>query len=1177
MDYDDAADLLGNKRMPVRQQERSLITSLYYAFLCTAALLALSLAYYNGRRWIRNWKEHNHRKMVRRKYGIPDSSKEPFNVAYAKAMQRRKEEQRKDQERVAFRVPGRPATEERVAPEKQDHTGSLPHQRDSALLNSGSTLSEDRSDSLRYRAHAPLRSPGFRAIRGETAPQASSQFRTANKARPNTVISSMAGTPQRKRALDRDDVHESTKKSRNEPVVVIDVDAHDTSMDITDDVFSDGPPQGVKRGSKRQAGPVEDITNVGSIGKKAGKRARRHLKKTQEELLNGGEEEDELMDLDYISRGKKRDRAEAGSTFGGDDESPTGGRTRKNRRQKRGSAAHADVNVGVQARGTKRNFEIESTLGSDEEEGYILSRSKASRKRGKQMGTDPEDSTDASVSETAIGVDPACAGRKVGEEWQVNGQLYKLGRDGRRLRQVLVKKRRSRFSMPEDSQHPDTQAHLVVLVETWLNDDEFKEAEERGEVFSPNTETGDNGDVEDFSSPLKAGKQLLWSSPQKVATLPRKAFKNSIVTNVGLNVNPFERPPLSGYSKRVSIGGDSFRPSPPNSPALLHSKSYSKWEKQDLEAEAMAKLRKKLEEEKKAASPDLKVSFQTPSPGTNASEKTVSLNVTSSSAPSLPAFGKSDASSTANPAKNMFATPAPNVPAVDMTRPKPLIVSTTPSQPSPLGNPPLSAHSIPVAPPSTGDKASSTFGLKFDGHTTGSATTSSSTPNFFGSNDKPSGASNGFASAPPINTFVPKPATSSNSTTAGLAATGGAFGTSSSSAFPSSSPFAAPTGGVSVPRPAETSPFNGPSLAARTGGFATGSGAPTNAGPGSSVSSPFAFSVPQKVETSGKSTDQAAGSASQAPKFSFGFTGKPAAGPVPTSTSAPVATEQPKSTSVSSPFRFNQTSSAQTVQASTANSNPLVPSFSGAPVAQPSSSATLPQANGTAFGGATGTPAISSGTFQFGSPANANANPFGSNKPASAPSPFGGVSNTTSPFGTTTKAASPSPFGNASPFGATASSGSGAAAPVASPFGGAPKPAGEAPKPLFGFGTTGNAAPQNTTQSQAQLSSEKQDSKPSFSFKFGATSIPTPTPASPSTSMAPAFGQPSQNGTGSTSAFTFGNAGGSGTSAENVFGGGAKPATSAFGVSAGNGASSGNIFGSNTGTSAFGSQANGSK
>ena len=77
------------------------------------------------------------------------------------------------------------------------------------------------------------------------------------------------------------------------------------------------------------------------------------------------------------------------------------------------------------------------------------------------------------------------------------------------------------------------------------------------------------------------------------------AFKDSIVTNVGLNINPFERP-AETYTRRISTGHVALRQSTGiGSPGLRSSKSYSKWEKQDLEAEAMAKLRKKLEEEKK--------------------------------------------------------------------------------------------------------------------------------------------------------------------------------------------------------------------------------------------------------------------------------------------------------------------------------------------------------------------------------------------------------------------------------------------------------------------------------------------------------------------------------------------------------------------------------------------------
>lgn len=211
-------------------------------------------------------------------------------------------------------------------------------------------------------------------------------------------------------------------------------------MDVVGDEIIDLSSPKPARGAKRQAASDEDIANTGSTGKKAGKRARRQSRKLHE--TSNGDENDASMDVDSISRGKKRDRTEAESSFGGDDDLAASGRGTKNRRHKRKSNASTDMDAIMEARGTKRSYEVESTLGSDDEVGST-SRSTLSRKRGKLTGRD-------SISDVLMDgtvPDPACAGRKIGEEWHVNGETFKVGPGGRKQRQVLLRKRRSRFSM----------------------------------------------------------------------------------------------------------------------------------------------------------------------------------------------------------------------------------------------------------------------------------------------------------------------------------------------------------------------------------------------------------------------------------------------------------------------------------------------------------------------------------------------------------------------------------------------------------------------------------------------------------------------------------------------------------------------------------------------------------
>lgn len=268
----------------------------------------------------------------------------------------------------------------------------------------------------------------------------------SQQARPHGADFLKSAQPAvRKRALDDDDeLAESSKKSRGEDELEDGVeDVQMFSMETQED-YTPATSE-ANRGSKRQAGGDDEEAND-SVKKKAGsKRARRQSRKTGDSVKPMDEDEngDLLMDLDTVSRGKKRDRAEAGSVFAGDDDSPADNR-KKARRRKRKSSLHT-MEVDIESRGTKRSYDIESTVDSDDEE--LFHRAKPSRKRGKRLPDMDDDSTDMSIDGTTVAKDPACGGRKVGEEWQANGQNYKVGPDGRRLRQALVKKRRSRYSM----------------------------------------------------------------------------------------------------------------------------------------------------------------------------------------------------------------------------------------------------------------------------------------------------------------------------------------------------------------------------------------------------------------------------------------------------------------------------------------------------------------------------------------------------------------------------------------------------------------------------------------------------------------------------------------------------------------------------------------------------------
>ena len=225
--------------------------------------------------------------------------------------------------------------------------------------------------------------------------------------------------------------HESPRKSDKV------VDGYDGEADVSMDVSvgDSSVDRSFHRGSTRA--PSEDYR------KKLDYKRLRKLSEKRSFLGQENEEEedrDRLMDLDLLTRGKKRDRAEAGSTFGVDDDSPHA-QGRKVRRRKRKSGVE---DAELDSRGTKRSLDLESTLDSDGDDRHHST--KISRKRGKRHQYD-ESMTDESMEDLSIPVDPACGDRRVGEEWHANGQLWRVGPRGQRQRQVLVKKRRSRYSM----------------------------------------------------------------------------------------------------------------------------------------------------------------------------------------------------------------------------------------------------------------------------------------------------------------------------------------------------------------------------------------------------------------------------------------------------------------------------------------------------------------------------------------------------------------------------------------------------------------------------------------------------------------------------------------------------------------------------------------------------------
>lgn len=206
---------------------------------------------------------------------------------------------------------------------------------------------------------------------------------------------------------------------------------HDSGIDV------DSAP--APRRSKRMADSSEDSDLRYSQENRHDKRRRkgsgRHLKKRIQKgddvRMNG------ISEIRMSRGGKKRDRTEIDSSFGPDDDilynnQDTDFAIHRHRRRRQRKSTNL-------SRGQKRGRDVDS-LGVDTDSGDLRGR-KAFRHLSDTSDTDP------SVEDGQISRDPLCRGRRIGEEWEAHGVLFRVGLDGQRLRRVLVKEDRPKFNM----------------------------------------------------------------------------------------------------------------------------------------------------------------------------------------------------------------------------------------------------------------------------------------------------------------------------------------------------------------------------------------------------------------------------------------------------------------------------------------------------------------------------------------------------------------------------------------------------------------------------------------------------------------------------------------------------------------------------------------------------------
>ncbi|THG97616.1 hypothetical protein EW026_g4413 [Hermanssonia centrifuga] len=1013
--------------------------------------------------------------------------------------------------------------------------------------------------------------------------------------RPSAHLS--AQRPQRKHALDEDmesGDEKEAKKSRLEGELSDYEDQEEWHGSEDDIVVDEVSPVAPKRGSKRVASLEEDdIYELSQLD--ANDRRPRKLTRHGGHARLGRDAESEP-----IPRGKKRDRV---SSFGGDESflGEEGEKPRRHRRRRVLSHKKSE-----DSRGRKRGRDLESSE-SDGDESDSPSKRAVRHKRGKKTASR---NSEPSAEDGMVSTDPLCRGRRIGEEWEATGVRYKVGPNGQRLRQALVKKTRSRFPMPKDSEHPDRSAHIDVFVEEWLPEEEYQTAKERHELSWQHSPTRKTPPTESISrvnlpdSPSK-GKNLLWSSTtQKDSPARRGPFRQSLVPNASLRVIPTQQiqaaPPRRISTINSNIG------SLPESPKLSRSsRSYSKWEKQDLEAAAMAKLREKVKQEAAPApektAPVVLSGFSTPNVSAPSNSASKPTEPSAASKPANPFSFVSPVASTA-PKASTSDLPALTIPAT--AKPKEAANTSTISFPS------TNTHQ-PTEPskPATGFSAPSSF--SFGGKPTGNQPAASSSA--------PALTANGTAS----NLFTPGTSTAPVAATASnIFGSASQQNAASTTQVPKTFSFGVTGADQSKKveaKPAEPASAAGSSLLARMGGSSSAPSpdahstasttAATNAAPAFPFGKPTvpAVSAPAPAPAPVSSNPAASsGSFTSAPlKFNFGVSSKPASS---ASTPAAMSTTSAPSAEPSKPVTFAfgpPKTPAPAVATAPSNSTADPPKFAfGAPAGSSNGSIA---SSSSVFGGnaapsipkeAMTTPKAASGfgSTAFSTPASSStaALPFGNTTtPAGEPkiaSAFStttpaGAPKTTSFFSSTTPAGEPkttSLFGNttttpagepktSSPFGNTTGSSSfmkpalggfgnmASGSGTSSVFGqtstpaAAPAQAAESSKSAFSFGAPGASA--------APVTPVKSDSQPKTTFSFGTgASNNAPTNGTATTSSPFSFG--------ATAAPSTGAFGSSSTPSTGAFGSKPAPSTGAFG------SSSTGAFGA-TSTGAFGSSSTG--
>ncbi|KAF8592715.1 hypothetical protein K439DRAFT_1656119 [Ramaria rubella] len=1093
--------------------------SLFTVAWVLGLLLGLLWILRNGRAVFSQWQENVQRRANRRRHGIPDEDDRPFNVAYAAAALARKERERKEKEKLKPRVqPAQPRLE-------WERHGEALRLRQRPLLTCGAGQPLSAQQFVQGSSTAPVNNRNSGSMPGEAAPQWTQKRSQAtleprhgwsdrynpdvpvqaSSARPPYVDvrrghpdpdGSEHGSPERRKHHqdDTDDEDRTTKRTRVAGEELIDGD-NDAAWAGASRRSSLQVP---KRGSKRQANPEADDEWEMSQDKRARKGSGVYIEEESDAGVSDVDMARESSDVEpEPSRGTKREREDRDSPQYDTDDSHKFRPIRKRRAE---GEANADE---LQTRGRKRDRSRERHERSDDEaEGP--GQKPARHKRGRKQREAREDAemaaVDASESDDLpeIAHDPACGGRRIGEIWEVNGRSFKVGLDGRRLRHALIRQRRNKFPMPKDSAHTDAQTNVDVIVEKWLNDDEYAAAKENHELAwqdpTPNGTPIKAEALKQDEPPVSGGKRLLWDGPPPSPNKGRASLRSASSVQ-----NPFDLAP-SNAGRRVA-SAHLLMNNPAESPKLRNAKSFSKWEKQDLEASSLKKMRAKMEKEKKEKE---KEHQSVAKPGISFAPTTTPLAPTTNIQSQPPAL--------APPASEFKPTPT--------------------SAPAPIAAPALS--NIFAKPSSTPSTAPNSFGNP-------AAPASGGIPNFFA---KPANTPPTTTSGPSTQPFAPSPFAAAQSSS--LSAAPLAVPAPQTSAKPSFSFAPAPSSG-STPTETSTSTTAKPSFNFGPAPAAAPSSTPAasnTAKPSFSFGPPAAqpaksdapkaltFGFTQPAANTTSPTEPAKGAAPANPFFKPGSDpfskpasdpfAKPASNPFgkpatqPTSAPSPAnnsafpfnAPSQPSQPAAQKPptFQFGVPTNVQSNSASP-GAGSLMDRLAPASTAQSTSSQIAPSPFGS--NNNSSKPAF----------ATADYNPFGDNSSKSIfkntqPGPPQGFisesANKPSPF--TPSGAPKSVFGQPFSFGKPSDTSD------------ASKPA--APSPLS-FGKLSGQPETSTTQS-----------KPAFAFNFGSAGTTNAPAASPAAGARP-FQAPQVSSAGAAAPpnfFGFGNTPSSNTPPPSAFG-----------------------------------------